>query len=159
MYFCGIVLLYSQFWQGLLTNTSCLQGEFLSFLLVFGLGCALSKYGLLSWTKEFRYHPELKSLGRQACVPTMWAQLNSISIVWKSSVTCLCFELSCYWYQLWMPIGLSALLSQSRWVLHWSGELCVLGLFVLIMNTAHWVVSSVLNIVCPGCQYIHGLQL
>ena len=70
MYFCGIVLLYSQFWQWLLTNTSCLQGKFLSFLLVLGLGCALSKYGLMSWTKEFRYHPELKSL---ACVPTTWA--------------------------------------------------------------------------------------
>ena len=124
-------LLYNHIWQGLPTDTSCLQCNFLSFLLVFGLGCALAKDGLLSWTKEF--------METGLCSN----HVNSISIVWETSGTCLCFELPCYWYQLWMPSGLTALLSQSRWVLYWSGELLCL-FSVLMLSTAHWVVSSVL---------------
>jgi hypothetical protein len=132
MVFC---LLYSQIWQRLPTDTSCLHCKFLSFLLVFGLGCALSKYCLLSWTKEFR--------GRGLCSNHM-----------EASVTFLCLSCNVLCINYVDANWIVCLLSQSRWVLHWSGEL--LCLFSCARDE-HCTLSGQLCafLVCPGCKYIH----
>ena len=102
---------------------------------------------ILSRNKSSGYGPELKSLGRQACDPTTTVQVKLGLKGWGTSVTCLCFEPWCSEYQpcwCWLDSLLSSL--YSIWVLHWSVDTLVLTFLLLIMSTAHWVVSSMRNL-------------